>query len=299
MKALIILNSGSGKRKSLFLLSRVVSILEAQLTEYQLLASQNVEHLNQKLKAVIFEQFELVIVLGGDGTLHHSVNSLARCVCLSQLKILLIPTGSGNDYLRSLSFQKARKWWQILASPGDTPVEVGVMSFKESERPARYFMNMVSLGVSAEIAWRKNKMPYWLPAKLKYLIPVFQKAFSLRAFDCHFIADDKEYKDKILALFVSKGAYAGGGLRICENSHLNNGQFELTMIKKMSLLEILPTLVYLLTGKLSKAGCVEKKNISKLKIISAECKWQEADGEIISYPIDEVIIESQKIKILI
>ena len=44
------------------------------------------------------EEFDAILVLGGDGTLHRHLGSLVKL----QLPVLVVPAGSGNDFARAL-----------------------------------------------------------------------------------------------------------------------------------------------------------------------------------------------------
>lgn len=75
---------------------------------------------------------DAVIVFGGDGSIHRLLPSLA----LSQCPVLIVPTGSGNDFAHSLALHTIddalRAWKVFLADPAATrTIDLGLLEFGE------------------------------------------------------------------------------------------------------------------------------------------------------------------------
>jgi diacylglycerol kinase family enzyme len=57
--------------------------------------------------------YKLVVVVGGDGTIHQAVNGLVRKGSIVP-PVLLVPNGSGNDTCRSLGILSVEQALEIL-----------------------------------------------------------------------------------------------------------------------------------------------------------------------------------------
>ena len=108
-KVLLLVNSSSGQEKGKTMLYHIVEEFakkNCETTVFPILPKSkklNTAYLLHKYQ----EQFDLIVCVGGDGTLHYLVNSLME----EGLKIPIgyIPTGSTNDFANSLGIPKDLK----------------------------------------------------------------------------------------------------------------------------------------------------------------------------------------------
>ena len=106
---LLLVNSKSGQEKGKTTLYSIVEEFAKKncvVTVFPILPKSkklNTEAIVEKYK----DRFDLVVCVGGDGTLHYLVNSLLRENL--QLPIGYIPTGSTNDFASSLGIPKDLK----------------------------------------------------------------------------------------------------------------------------------------------------------------------------------------------
>lgn len=108
-KVLLLINSSSGQEKGKTLLYNIVEEFakkNCELTVFPILPKSkklNTENIVHKYR----DRFDLIVCVGGDGTLHYLVNSLM--VEKIQTPIGYIPTGSTNDFAASLGIPKDLK----------------------------------------------------------------------------------------------------------------------------------------------------------------------------------------------
>ncbi|MHB1126785.1 MAG: diacylglycerol/lipid kinase family protein [Bacillota bacterium] len=96
MKALLIINPAAGRGRFRSFIG-LENILKQKLELESVFTCGSGEAVHIARKAVL-EGFETVIVAGGDGTLHEVVNGAIG----SPIVIGVIPTGTGNDFARSM-----------------------------------------------------------------------------------------------------------------------------------------------------------------------------------------------------
>ena len=81
---------------------------------------------------------DAVIVVGGDGSVHRLLPSLAQTTC----PLLVIPAGSGNDFARAIGIRTSQDaltaWNAFLASPGSAlrTIDLGVLESPAAPLPA-------------------------------------------------------------------------------------------------------------------------------------------------------------------
>lgn len=90
--------------------------------------------------------YDTVIVIGGDGTVHETVNGLMRLAREQRPALALVPAGSGNDYARTLHMSRdiAAACEQLMRAE-KTAAELGCCN-------GRYYAQTLSFGLDAAIA---------------------------------------------------------------------------------------------------------------------------------------------------
>jgi diacylglycerol kinase (ATP) len=130
---------------------------------------------------VASDQADAILLFGGDGTIHRHLSQLVKL----KLPVLIVPTGSGNDFARTLGLRSLRDslaaWRFYLAKKTHVrSIDLGVItsleaassapstsptsndSARDSRLGTRYFCSVAGVGLDAEVARRANRLPRWL-----------------------------------------------------------------------------------------------------------------------------------------
>lgn len=225
------------------------------------------------------EGYEQIVAVGGDGTVNAAANGFFDPqgnpfrpeACLA-----VAPLGSGSDFFKTLQGKSKSNWREIVLDPKLIQADVGVFE-KEQERTC--FLNMASVGTSAEIVRKKESLPGWVPRKLCYVIPTLQQVTRLRPFSAEVILDGNAIHSRLINLFIAKGMYAGGGMRFGGSVALDDGLFEITLVEAIKATVALRSLHRLFTGSLDQVEGVRKVQASHVKILTDDSVPIEIDGE--------------------
>src|SRR6185437_545367 len=110
---------------------------------------------------------DLVIVVGGDGTIHRFLPQLI----LSKKPILIVPCGSGNDLARAVGIRSVAHAANLARDfSGNTQVrqiDLGIIS--DSSGKETPFCCTAGFGLDAAAAKLANHMPRWLRGHGGYL----------------------------------------------------------------------------------------------------------------------------------
>ncbi|HEV8599154.1 MAG TPA: diacylglycerol kinase family protein [Gemmatimonadales bacterium] len=191
----------------------------------------------------------VLLVAGGDGTLHEAVNGLFRSESRAQLGV--IPVGSGNDFARNAGIPlDPREALRALQGSPPRSVDLGHLAFQADSGPAaRVFLNSVSLGVSVHANRLAQSLPRRGAARLRYglagLAAVLWSKPSRYLVTC---GDRVLLEGLALNLTVANGAYFGGGMRISPDSSPADGTLELVVLGPLSRLRALQALSQLRAG---------------------------------------------------
>ena len=225
----IIYNPVAGKKKALKNLQKVEDALKAKGAEYQLhetAAARDGERIARELTQN--GEYELV-VLGGDGTLHEVLNGM---VDPTLCRLGIIPSGTGNDFAERLGIpKKVEKAMDLIlnAQAKDTDyLQVGEVRC----------MNVAGLGMDVDVLERcqRGKMK----GKMKYLASLVKSIFAFKGYPIAVERGGKmERRDALIAV-ACNGSQIGGGIRICPNAVVDDGQISVVVVEciggKMKLL---------------------------------------------------------------
>ena len=128
-------------------------------------------HATELAKSAAERGYEMVVSVGGDGTINEIVNGLYDSGAIKDVTLGIISTGTGSDYIRSVGlprqFQEA---CQRLVKPRKLLVDLGMAEYKNNGRKVkRLFVNFAGLGFDAEIVKATTQRFKALGSKPSYL----------------------------------------------------------------------------------------------------------------------------------
>lgn len=185
----------------------------------------------------------LVIVVGGDGTIHEIVSGI---VYNERVNIGVVSAGSGNDFARNFKvFRQAKQIEAFLHTEnGGTFMDIG--NIQLGTAPAEIFVNNAGIGFDAYVAKLANKsrIKFYLNkiglGKLSYAAFVVKGLFTFPRFDVTVCFNDQElYFKQAWFVAVSNQPYFGGGMKISPVSKPNDGKIEVTIVYNISRIKLL------------------------------------------------------------
>jgi diacylglycerol kinase (ATP) len=149
------------------------------------------------------DQADAVLLFGGDGTIHRHLSQLVNLGS----PVLVVPTGSGNDFARTLGLRSLRDSlaaWRLYCAEKNNvrSIDLGVITPLQAASPApsakvnsapndlardsalgtRYFCSVAGVGLDAEIARRANHLPRWLRGHGGYALAFAPAMFQFAPF---------------------------------------------------------------------------------------------------------------------
>ena len=225
----------TGPRALLKHLAQFQKIAESGKTELKVLHSPDREAV---AKALASFHPDCVLVFGGDGTLHRHLSSLAG----SQIPVLLVPVGSGNDFARAHGIRDiddAAQLWQDFLTDKIKPSlsDLGVIAaHTENGSPlqATYFSCCANIGLDSDAAQRTNSLPNWLKANAGYFVAALASLVRYQPQLISVTANANQQAAHELAWFasISNTPTYGGGLKIAPQASITNGQLDITFLPR-------------------------------------------------------------------
>lgn len=258
----------------------VLDTLEKQQIQVILYKTINLEDLENAVKDCLEAEIKEFVAIGGDGSLHHLINQLfAHTDDITQIKLAIIPKGTGNDYIRNFNFKSKREIIESILSEKYTQVDLGCLHYSGGQH---YFINMLGIGFSAAVV--KNLIKYKWLGGLSYYFALIETFFRYQSQDISIELDGKTYQYSCFQLSIGIGKYAGHNMKLCPNAVINDGLLDVNIIEKVSLWELIRYLHTLKDGSYLQhipSRSFQAKEVKLLNVSYLNC---EADGEDIACP---------------
>lgn len=223
------------------------------------------------------EQYENVILLGGDGTINRFVNNVADYNVKQD--VYLKSNGSGNDFLRSLKLNDKSPQHIIKAS-----YDNGV---------SNYFINAVGMGADGLImatvnsAEKKGKLRY-MYYSLKSLIKFVPEPVTVTV-----DGEVHNFKNCYMAV-VNNGKYVGGGMKMAPDADISDENLDVYVLHTIKKIFILPLFFTIYFGKHIKfTKYVTYFKAKKVNIKFDTPQISEADGETV-FDVTSMDVESSQ-----
>lgn len=194
------------------------------------------------------EECDFVVSVGGDGTANEVVNGLVKSG--SKIPLAILPFGTTNDFAASLSLPKdSASVVSMIKSFRVEPVDVGMFYTKDRNK-ATYFLNVVAGGLLSSVAHTVPVTQKNAFGRLAYLVEGAKNLTGLTLetspliIDC----DGDIYHEDTFMLEISNSTSAGGFTKIAPGAYINDGLFNLFLVRKVGALDVMPLLTKISTG---------------------------------------------------
>ncbi len=220
---------------------------------------------------------DVIVAVGGDGTVHYVVNYLMTSGGGAALGIL--PLGSGCDFARNFD---ASDPLAVLAHGARRQIDIGEI---ESAGNKIWFANVADAGLGAEVTRQMSSH------SRNYLLSTLKALLGYKNVEVKLSADDVEiYAGPLKCLVIANGKYFGDGMGIAPDALLDDGLLQYVIIGNIS--RIMAAIKLQQTYKCTHIkhrhvhyGCARELRLE----VSSPLAF-EADGELMArMPVGEVV----------
>jgi diacylglycerol kinase (ATP) len=191
---------------------------------------------------------ELLVIFGGDGTVHEVVNGIAG---REGVELAVVPRGTGWDFARMHRIPTRVDEALRIARDGQAHAfDLGRATYRANgvEHTA-WFANAGSVGMSGAVAAKANRTTKALGAKTSYLIAL--GAVFARWHNVHLDVrvDGEERSGPMEDVIVAIGRYQAGGMMVTPDAEPDDGLFDVLLIHDITKPEVLRALPKIYRGK--------------------------------------------------
>ncbi|MER9608154.1 diacylglycerol kinase family lipid kinase [Mesorhizobium sp. M0312] len=247
MKVAVVLNpiAGGGRLKRHW--PEVAASLKRHFGDFELRETQaegDAERLALDLAAI---GFELVIAAGGDGTASEVADGLLKAFRESgrTAELGLLPCGTGIDFARGLGLSNnVDLTLKRIAEAKPRKIDAGCISYVDDHGAlaSRHFINIASLGLSGatDRAVNADKRKGKVSAKALFYWRTVWEFLRYRFQEVAITVDDGAPVQARMALVaVANGKFFGGGMMIAPDAELNDGEFDIVILRAAGKLKLI------------------------------------------------------------
>ncbi len=229
-----------------------------------------------------------VYACGGDGTL----NEVAQGIYLSgnrNVALGMLPTGSGNDFIRSFRIPESR-FRSVHDMMNGKTVPCDLILITDDADTVRVCINIASAGFDAAVCrgMETFKRVPLISGSAAYKLSLIRQLMGHLGHSFTVLADGETVgaglKDEYLFVLGANGKYYGGGFKASPTSETDDGMMDLILIESLSRSDFARLINDYRKGtyfdKLS--GRMAHRRVRSMQILSEQPLDMNLDGETVS-----------------
>ena len=278
----VVLNPVSGRGAG----ARAAGAIEERLTklglDYELVRTTRPWHAVELSQSAVEAGFDVVVAVGGDGTVNEVLNGLmaAKLGGKGAAALGVLCVGRGNDFAFGVGIPQAiDEGCQALADGVTRRIDVGCVvggDFPEG----RFFGNGVGIGFDAVVGFEAQKLRH-LTGFAGYFVAALRTIFRyFRAPHVQIDIDGDERDLRTLMVSVMNGRRMGGGFMMAPSASLADGALDFCIAEEVSRARIFALIPRFMKGSQETHPAISMGRGQRIRVAAVEGVLPaHADGE--------------------
>ena len=235
-KLLLIVNPKSGRAKMKNELLSVVEVFSNYGYSVTVYPTKCPGDATVKMSSIRENEFDIIVVCGGDGTLNEVITGMMKSNLHCDLGY--IPSGTLNEWSSGLKISR-----NVLQAAKDI-LTGNTISLDIGKFDDRYFSYTASFGAFTEASYSAPQEVKNVLGQAAYFFEGIKSLANIKPIHLRLIADGKEIEGDYLFGAVSNSMSVGGIVKFSDTTvKLNDGKFEVLLIKKPANLTVLQSII--------------------------------------------------------
>lgn len=240
MRAVLIVNPIAGRGRGIRAAAETVGVLREHGWSADARRTCGPGHAAELASGAVGDA-DLVVAVGGDGTLSETLNGLIA----SNTPCGLIPCGTGNDFARFVGIGPgARAAAEQIVHGSASRIDVGSVNGGQS-----HFVNVLGIGFDAAVATRINRRRRVCGGLWAYIPAILSEVACRSHVRASVEVDGERFEDDWLLVAVANGSAYGSGFRIAPEASCYDGLLDVILVRGSGRIEILRNLWLARQGK--------------------------------------------------
>jgi YegS/Rv2252/BmrU family lipid kinase len=242
LKTQVIVNPESAKGMTRRRWGHIREGIRHFITDFRYEFTEKPLHAIEIARSAIKDGTELVIGVGGDGTMNEIANGFYDGTTLINpgARLGILPSGTGCDLIRSLNIpNRLKDAMEVIAQGPAKAIDVGQVTFRAADGKSqkRYFLNIADFGVGGDVVQQVNtrrlerRATSYVRCLVSTMIRYKNKRVRIRV-------DGRELpRGEYLIGAVANGRVFGKGMKIAPDARLDDGLFDAVLVRGMKFME--------------------------------------------------------------
>jgi YegS/Rv2252/BmrU family lipid kinase len=265
---------------------RIRSKIRQAGLEFDIEFTQYPGHAAEIARQSIENGYRCLLAVGGDGTINEVANGILFSDNPENTVLGVIDAGTTNVFNMSLGKSEDEDdtglHWKIHQPK---KIDVGMIHCqRQGEQVKHYFINEVSVGLSAEVVNRWKNIPGSYNKKLNLIARTITGVLTLlysknKRLNIDIVNNIET--GKFCTVVVANGKYFADGMIIAPNATLDDGLLDSIMVGDISMYDLIKIRPKLYDGTYLDHDKFKEAKVSEVSIESEEKLIIEADGDIV------------------
>lgn len=270
-KAMMIVNPSSGKEEAVDYVEEIEQILSQQGYEVKISQTEKELDATKFCQNACKDEYDLIISIGGDGTLHETINGLIDEH--HRPKLGIIPMGTVNDFARALNIPlDPKEAIELIRHHKIRKVDIGKIN-------EDYFVNIVAAGAIAEAVYEVSPEEKTKMGPLAYVLEGVKTLASNPTYPLAIEYDGQYWEGNSLLFLAALTNSIGGFEKIAPDAEVDDGMIHCYIIDDINVLKLPAVMSSIMTGKLKKNKDVTYFKAKSIKLSSPDELITNVDGE--------------------
>lgn len=297
-------NAGNGNAKNVW--STVQSLLDQLQVSYSVHLTNHPQHesyIANKLAARNLTN-TVIVVVGGDGTLHNTLNGLQERQVDNdqQIPLAYIPAGSSNNFARGygISMKPAHALQQILSA--DHAYQTNIGKYTEAIKNEHgYFLNNIGIGFDAAIISRSNhpsakkRLNRAHLGRFAYLRKAIGVIYDQQPFSLMVQANGhRDAYGRAFIVVATNHPFIGDGFQVIDTARITDPAIDMVVSERKNWLQTLWVIRAFARGKLSHSKWARHYHVHKIHYTTTSLEFGQIDGEEMGNRFFDLTVSSTK-----
>ena len=240
MKPFLVVNPRSANGVTARHFDTIAQAVRGAIGDVEPAFTERAMHAADLARAALRNGHDLVIAVGGDGTVNEVVNGFFEPPRPGEpprpvqpgAAMALLPRGTGGDLRRSLGLNGDLLHCAACLKRPAAPADVGRVDYTTDAgaRASRFFINVGEVGVGAKVVEIANRSSKLLGGKMSFKIASLRALAGWHDLRIRVFFDDEPPQDlSVTTLAIANGKYFGGGMMVAPEALLDDGVFHVTI----------------------------------------------------------------------
>lgn len=277
LKLLMVFNPHAAAGRAARLLPRVLSAFE-RFAAVDVLQTTGAGKATRLVADAGLSPYEGLVAAGGDGTLFEVLNGLYKHDSRDRIPLGMVPVGTGNAFGRDLGLMPGdwEKAINLIGARRLQRVDVGRVS---SPQQTYYFLNIIGAGLPVDAMRTAEKLKF--VGQSAYTLATLWRAIQLKSYPLVIEIDGDIIEQESMLVEVSNTRYTGTSFLIAPGAELDDGFFDITLVRKLPRLRLLRLFPTIYKGRHVEYEEVYTCRAREIRIREPENMILAPDGEIL------------------